>query len=550
MIEREGQRREEGTVRGAFGPVDPADAADPADAVDAVDARDEDDEEGTHLLLGHAPRGGAGATAAGSTGAKGTSLWQEVASQLGIALPTAIGNATEYLPVVTAMAIVGHLPPEEDAGAGGSALYLDAMGLGRAYFNMTAMAPLFGLTSALRTLCPQAIGAGKPRMVAAYVQQSVLLCLAAAPLCCGIQWQCAKALVWMGQSKAIAAMAQAYAVRLVPMYFGLLFMTVLQRVMQAHNRVWENLAICALVGATAPFLQGFLCRRLGYIGAAYASGIVNCLYVFLQVPYLLSKRMGYLFVPTGAAVDAVQARHFLSLTVPGFLAGVLEWWILEVVVFLAGMLRDEDITVAATSITTNIQAMLLMGWIGLLVASSVRVGHQIGAGDVRAAKQSAAAAIGLALAFGAAAFAVLWRFAWEISGLYSADASLRRLVALALRCVSFVVVVDVVNNVMQGAMSGVGAQKASAFAQLAGYYVFGTPLGAFLAFSDAAFGGSRYGVMGLWIGIGTAMLTSASFQLHFLRRPESWKRAVREARERLRCDSSLVHAAASAADGL
>ena len=68
----------------------------------------------------------------------------------------ALGNVAEYLPVCTGIALVGHLP-----GAG-TAADLDALALARCYFNIVCMAPGFGYISALRTVCPQAVGAGSP----------------------------------------------------------------------------------------------------------------------------------------------------------------------------------------------------------------------------------------------------------------------------------------------------------------------------------------------------------------------------------------------------
>lgn len=75
-----------------------------------------------------------------------------------IIAPIAFGNALEYLPVTFGLAMVGHQPglSEEEL-----ALQVDAMMLARAYFNLVAMAPGFGVITPLRTLCPQAVGAGR-----------------------------------------------------------------------------------------------------------------------------------------------------------------------------------------------------------------------------------------------------------------------------------------------------------------------------------------------------------------------------------------------------
>ena len=143
----------------------------------------------------------------------------------GIAAPTAIGNAFEYLPVVFGLAIVGHLDEGRHA--------LDVVSLARAWFNLTALAPSFGLLAGLRTLCPQAVGGERPELCALYIRRALLCVLVGALPCCGAQWLCKPVLVRvLGQHPTLAAEAQAYAVRLIPQYFGIAFMTILQRVYQ------------------------------------------------------------------------------------------------------------------------------------------------------------------------------------------------------------------------------------------------------------------------------------------------------------------------------
>lgn len=102
-------------------------------------------------------------------------LWGECLDMAGIAGPTALGNLLEYLPVCTAMAIVGRLPGEEGkvrtilcssppsrpitsrwrltAFRLFLQMGLDAISLGRAYFNITAIAPVFGIVSCPCPLC-------------------------------------------------------------------------------------------------------------------------------------------------------------------------------------------------------------------------------------------------------------------------------------------------------------------------------------------------------------------------------------------------------------
>ncbi len=71
---------------------------------------------------------------------------------LRIAIPTALANLAEYLPVSVALYFIGRRGDADD---------LDAVGLGRSYFNISCFSTSYGLISALRTLCPRPPARGK-----------------------------------------------------------------------------------------------------------------------------------------------------------------------------------------------------------------------------------------------------------------------------------------------------------------------------------------------------------------------------------------------------
>jgi Na+-driven multidrug efflux pump len=194
-----------------------------------------------------------------------------------LAVPTAVGNAFEYLPVCFALMIVGHLEDGRDN--------LDSLSLGRAWFNFTALAPGFGLLAGLRTLCPQAVGANRPDLCTVYVQQALIIMLAGAIPCISLQFCCGRAMRFLGHDATLADAAQAFALRLIPQYFGVGCMTILQRVYQAHDLVISNMVICGVVCVLAPLIQWAFVHwfDFGVLGAAWAAGAFNCLYVFFQV---------------------------------------------------------------------------------------------------------------------------------------------------------------------------------------------------------------------------------------------------------------------------
>ena len=164
-----------------------------------------------------------------------------------IVLPTAFGNALEYLPVTFGLSMVGHQPglTEEQI-----ALEVDAMMLARAYFNLVAMAPGFGIITPLRTLCPQAVGAGREQHLPIYLQRALLLVLlGAVPATC-LLLQSERILLLVGQPPELARLAQPYCVRLIPQYFGCVGMSAIQRVYQALGLNWAN-----TLSAAVPLIQ-------------------------------------------------------------------------------------------------------------------------------------------------------------------------------------------------------------------------------------------------------------------------------------------------------
>ena len=85
--------------------------------------------------------------------------WQELSEIFQIAIPTAMGNLSEFLPITFAMGMVGQM------NVGGNGLQLDALAMANSYWNMTGLAVQYGLNSAMRTLSPQAVGSGRSRQI-------------------------------------------------------------------------------------------------------------------------------------------------------------------------------------------------------------------------------------------------------------------------------------------------------------------------------------------------------------------------------------------------
>lgn len=475
----------------------------------------------------------------------GADFARTLASAANIIVPTAMGNAVEFLPVCFAIAFVGHQPhlPEHALDT-----ELAAMALARSYFNTVAMAVGFGLITPLRTLCPQAVGAGKPQQCALALQRALLaVCigaLPAIPLLCSAD----RVLRWLGQRAEVAELARQYSVRLIPQYFGCVGMSVLQRIFQAHGHNWANFAICAAVCVAAPAIQALLVwrLRLGFLGAAWAASAYNMLYIVLQVPTL--HALGHAGVlrpqPLRAVFDSSGVRAYARLAAPGFVMCTLEWWVVEVVVVLSGVLHHPLVATSTMSVAGAVQSLGMMAWIGCAVGSANLVGTAIGAGDLPRARRGALAVLTIAVALGGTLGVGLALLRQPLSRVFTQSAGIDALTARLLPVMGAVLAADAMNNTIGGICSGLGLLKVGAASQLVGYYVVGMPVGIWLAF--ARFHASEDGVLALWGGVFLAVVTSAVLQTVCLAR-HNWQRAVDAGAERVRDDEAASAAAAARA---
>lgn len=488
-----------------------------ADAFSAAVAAEEGD--AGHEVFARAPR----------KAAAPPSLRQEAWQLTKLAVPTAVANLCEYLPVSFAMWFVGR-SRAADAG-----LDLDAMSLGRSYFNVTCFSVSYGLISAMRTLCPQAVGAGKGKELHGLYAQRALCVVAVGALggCAAIYFAEPVLVHVLGQKRSLAKLARRYCVGLLPSLAGVSLMTILQRIMTAEGHVVANLAICAAVCATAPAWQYLLIERVfgSYVGAAWASSAYNCTYLLLQVPYLYRCGLGHVFAPRPLrqVLDRKGLRDYLGLALPGLIFTTLEWWSMELVISLGGTRRSSFSVLGALATCLTLQAVFEMGWLGLMVGVAVKVGERVGARDVAAAKRFAALGLALAAFIGAVVAAALVAARHSVARLYARDAAI---VGLAERCVpalAALVFADGLNVVVQGALSGAGLPRVIAYANLFGWYVVAAPVACGLVFG---LGLDEAAAPTLLYGCALALSASFLVQLRAILRHD-WDASVADAQGRL-----------------
>ena len=247
------------------------------------------------------------------------------------------------------------------------------------------------------------------------------------------------------------------------------------------------------------FINGaFGLPELGGVGCGYATAIVFWL-EFLMMLVVIRRPF---FRATEAFSrwswpDAQQIRGILVVGVPIGLTMFLEMAVFSAVGFLVG--RMGDIALAAHSIAGNLNWMTYVIPSTLGAAAGIRVGYFVGAGELDAARRSAATAYRFALVYALVVSVLLVVLRHTLVMAYSSDAEVLAMAANLLLFIAIYQLVDDTQAVAAGALRGYKDTRVPMLYGLVGYWMIAVPLGVVLAFGS--FGFEALGVYGFWAAL-------------------------------------------------
>jgi MATE family multidrug resistance protein len=234
---------------------------------------------------------------------------------------------------------------------------------------------------------------------------------------------------------------------------------------------------------------------LGITGSAWATvGARIYLAAFLYVAIVRAhRRRGDAHPRVPFAFDIARVRQLVALGLPAAAQVTLEVGVFAAASFLAG--RLEPVSLGSHQIALNIAALAFMVPLGLSSAGAVRVGHAVGAGDLRRAVHAgwtafalgAAITLTIGVVFILAPLALLRPFTDDPRVL---DAGVQ-LLAIAAAFQLF----DGTQAVATGVLRGIGDTRTPMIMNAIGHWLLGLPAGYALCFR---FG---WGVAGLWAGL-------------------------------------------------
>ncbi|VAI74787.1 unnamed protein product [Triticum turgidum subsp. durum] len=250
-------------------------------------------------------------------------------------------------------------------------LELDAVSTENSVVAGLAFGIMYGMGSALETLCGQAYGAKKLPMLGVYLQRSWLLLTATAVCMLPLYLFATPILRFFHQDDQIAVMAGRFSLYMVPQLFAYALNFPIQKFLQAQSKLMAMAAVSAAALVLHVALTWFLVvpMRMGLIGLAVALNASWWFVVLGQLAYIV---MGY--CPgawNGFELDSLaftELFSFARLSIGSAIMICLEFWFYMFLIVIVGNLPNAQVAVAAVSICTNLFGWQIMVFFGFNAA--------------------------------------------------------------------------------------------------------------------------------------------------------------------------------------
>lgn len=360
---------------------------------------------------------------------------------------------------LTSVFTVGHIGKIE----------LGAVSLGSMTANITGYAVYHGLATSLDTLCAQAYGSGRKKLVGLQLQRMVFFLWAITiPI----------AAVWLAGSRILGAIvpeketAELAGLYLKVLVFGApgyaLFESA-KRYVQAQGLFRPTMYVLLICAPLNVFLHWLLVWRLGwgFIGCPIAVVITETLMpimLFLYVRFVAGMECW----PGFSRKAFVNWGPMIRLALPGLVMVVAEFLAFEILTLSSSWISAEHL--AANTILQSLSVLTYQLPFPLSIAASTRVANLIGATLPDAAKVTARVTFIVGTALGVFNMLMLSIFRNYIPLLYSKDPDVIRLASGVLPLCAAFQLFDALAAVSNGLLRGLGKQEVGGYINLFAYY--------------------------------------------------------------------------------
>ncbi|GFF30327.1 uncharacterized transporter YDR338C [Aspergillus udagawae] len=430
------------------------------------------------------------------------------------ATPLTVTFLLQYSLTVASIFTLGHLGKKE----------LGAVSLASMTANITGYAVYQGLATSLDTLCSQAYGSGKRKLVGLQMQKMVFF-LWTITIPIAIIWFFADIILMrIVPEKEVAKLAGLYLKVVALGAPGYACFESGKRYMQAQGLFSASLYVLLICAPFNAFMNWFLVWKvgLGFVGAPISVAITDWLMPFFLFLYVY-------FVAGSECWCGLTKRAFrnwgpmIQLALPGLVMVEAECLAFEVLTLASSWLGTTPL--AAQSVLSTISSITFQIPFPLSISGSTRVANLIGATLVDAAKTSAKVTMGGAVIVGLLNMIFLSSLRHYIPLLFTSDEEVIRLVAGVLPLCAAFQLFDALAANCNGILRGIGRQEIGGYVQLFSYYAIAMPISFGTTF------GLNWGLFGLWSGVAIALCLVSIIEAIFLSRAD-WNRAVTDALRR------------------
>ncbi|KAL6332223.1 hypothetical protein AAG906_001938 [Vitis piasezkii] len=447
-----------------------------------------------------------------------TATWIELKLLFRLAAPAVLVYLINNAMSLSTRVFAGHL----------GNLELAAASLGNSGIQLFAYGLMLGMGSAVETLCGQAYGANRSEMLGIYLQRATVVLTATGFPLTVIYVFAKPILLLLGESSAVASEAAVFVYGLIPQIFAYAVNFPIQKFLQAQSIVAPSAIISAATLAVHLLLSWVAVYKLGMglIGASLVLSLSWWIIVGAQFVYILiSDRCKYTW--TGFSLQAFSGLwEFLKLSAASAVMLCLETWYFQMLVLIAGLLKNPELALDSLSICMAISGLLFMVSVGFNAAASVRVSNELGAGNPKSAAFSVVLVNLVSLIIAVIEAIVVLSLRHVISYAFTGGATVAKEVSDLCPFLAVTLILNGVQPVLSGVAVGCGWQAFVAYVNVGCYYVVGIPLGCVLGFKF------DLGTKGIWSGMigGTVMQTLI---LVWVTYRTDWSKEVEKAKQRL-----------------
>jgi MATE family multidrug resistance protein len=429
-------------------------------------------------------------------------LRAELRALLGLAIPVALSEIGWMTMTIVDVIMVGKL----------GAAAIGAVGLGNAIYYAPSLFGI-GLLLGLDTMVSRSWGARDYDECHRWLAQAIYIALAFTPLLMLFIVVAGPLFTARGVDPLVGEYTRSYVGILNWGTLPLLVYGGFRRYLQGVGLVRP--VTFALISANLVNLAGnwiFIYGKLGMpalgVSGSALSTVAARIYMAAVLMYFAwrhERGRGHPLFAHWPGLQWQRIRVLLNLGIPAAFQVVLEVAAFGAVTIMASHL--DPVALATHEIALSCAAYTYMVPLGISAAAAVAVGHAMGAGNPARARRAGWMAVGLGVGFmglAAVAFLLIPRPIVEI---YSRD---RQIVAMGVQILTIVAafqIFDGCQTVATGALRGLGETRFPMLMNLAGYWLFGLPLGALMCFR------LKWGLHGLWIGLTVALIAIASLLL-------------------------------------